>query len=220
MTMPKGPSGVRADCGYSYQNLEHIAAYVREQLRFSPTAAINGLRLFDGLDDITVQDGTGQAIPLRGSVIELEDSEGFTKYDRDRRIVEILAATKTYNWLECDYPRAGYFVAHELGHCLLHTDQLVRLAQMPATQQAAFHRGGQGPAHEVYRDTEWQANAFASALLMPALGLLALEQKHRELCAANIAEHFCVSAEAASYRLELYNKRKRQLVRPRPRRLD
>ena len=61
MTRPKGPSGVRADCGYSHRNLEHIAAYVREQLKFSPTAAINTLRLFDGLDDITVQDWPGHS---------------------------------------------------------------------------------------------------------------------------------------------------------------
>ena len=212
MTMPKGPSGVRADCGYSHRNLEHIAAYVREQLKFSPTAAINTLRLFDGLDDITVPDRTGRAIPLRGNVIELEDSEGFTKYDSDRRIIEILASAKTYDWLEQNYPRGGYFVAHELGHCLLHTDQLVRLAQMPVAQQAAFHRGGEMVAHAIYRDTEWQANAFASALLMPTRGLLALEQNHSGLCPTDIAEHFRVSAEAASYRLELYNKRKRQLV--------
>ena len=210
--MFQGSSGVRADRGYSYQNLEHFASHVREQLKFPPTAAINTLRLFDGLDDITVQDRTGQIIPLRGNVIDLEDSEGFTKYDRDRRIIEILASAKTYDWLERDYPRGGYFVAHELGHCLMHTDQLVRLAQMPATEQAAFHRGGQVVAHEAYRDTEWQANAFASALLMPARGLLALEQKNSGLCSNDIAEHFRVSAQAASYRLDLYNRRKEQLL--------
>ncbi len=212
MTIPQGPSGVRADRGYSYQNLEHFAAYVHEQLKFSPTAAINSLRLFEGVDVITVQDGTGQDIPLRGNVIEFEDSEGFTKYDSDRRLIEILASAKTYDWLEQDYPRGGYFVAHELGHCLLHTGQLVRLAQMPVAEQAAFHRGGQLVAHETYRDTEWQANAFASALLMPARGLLALEQKHSGLYPTDIADHFRVSAQAASYRLDLYNNRKHQLL--------
>jgi hypothetical protein len=210
--MPKGPSGVRADRGYSHQKLERFATHVREQLKFSPTAAINTLRLFEGLDDIAVVDGTGRAIPLRGNVIELEGSEGFTKYDRDRRIIEVLASARTYDWLEHDYPRGGYFVAHELGHCLLHTDQLVRLAQMPAAQQAAFHRGGQVASHEIYRDTEWQANAFASALLMPARGLLALEEKYGSLSPFDIVEHFGVSAEAASYRLDMYSKRKRQLV--------
>ena len=212
MTILQGASGVRADRGYSYQNLEHLASYVREQLKIPPTAAINSLRLFDGLDNITVQDRTGQNIPLRGNVIDLEDSEGYTKYDSDRRIIEILASAKTYDWLEQDYPRGGYFVTHELGHCLLHTDQLVRLAQMPAAEQAAFHRGGKVVAHAIYRDTEWQANAFASALLMPARGLLALEQKNSGLCSNDIAEHFRVSAQAASYRLDLYNRRKEQLL--------
>ena len=211
MEMPK-PSGVRADRGCSYQNLENFAADVRKYLKFSPPAAINALQLFDGLNDITVQDGTGRTIPLRGNVIEIEDSEGFTKYDSERRIIEILASAETYDWLERAYPRGGYFVAHELGHCLLHTDQLVRLAQMPAAQQAAFHRGGQVVEHEIYRDTEWQANAFASALLMPASGLLELEQKHSGLCPSDIVKHFRVSVEAANYRLKLYNKRKRQLV--------
>ena len=210
--MPKRPAGVCADRGHSHQNLERFAARVREYLKFSPTAAINTLRLFDGLDDITVQDGTGRVIPLRGNVIELKDSEGFTKYDSDRRIIEILASTETYDWLEQAYPRGGYFVAHELGHCLLHTNQLVRLAQMPPPQQAAFHRGGQVVEHKIYRDTEWQANAFASALLMPASGLLALEQECSEFCPSDIVKHFCVSIEAANYRFELYNKRKRQLV--------
>ena len=211
MTMLKGPSGVRADRGYSHRKLERVAAYVRGQLKLSPTAAIHMLLLFDGLD-IIVRYGSGQDIPLRGKVIEVEDSEGFTKYDSDRGIIEILASAETYDWLEQGYPRGGYFVAHELGHCLLHTNQLVRLAQMPPTQQAAFHRHGKVIAHEFYRDTEWQANAFASALLMPARGLLALEQKCGELCPTEIAEHFRVSVEAASYRLDLYNNRKRELL--------
>ena len=209
--MSQGLLGVRADRGYSYQELEKIAADVRGQLNCSPTEAINTLRLFDGLD-IKVRDGTGQDIPIQGGVIELNDSEGFSKYDRNRRIIEILASPKTYDWLEKGYPRGGYFVAHELGHCLLHTDQLVRLAQMPKAQQAALHRGGQAVAHETYQDTEWQANAFASALLMPARGLLALERNYDKLSPTIIAGHFRVSAQAASYRLNLYNDRKQQLL--------
>ena len=211
MTMSQGQMGVRADRGYSYQRLEKIATYVRDRLNYPPAEAINTLLLFDGLD-IEVRDGAGQDIQIRGSVIEFNDSEGYAKYDRDRRIIEILASPKTYDWLEKGYPRGGYFVAHELGHCLLHTAQLVRLAQMPKAQQAALHRGGQVVGHETYQDTEWQANAFASALLMPARGLLALEQKCDELSPAIVAEHFRVSAQAASYRLDLYNAKKQQLL--------
>ena len=213
--MWQGLVGVRADCGYSYRELEKAAAHVRDSLDYSPTEAINTLLLFDGLD-IEVQDGTGQDIPIRGAVIELNGSEGFAKYDGDRHVIEILASPQTYDWLETGHPRGGFFVAHELGHCLLHTDQLVRLAQMPKAKQAALHRGGEEVGHETYRDTEWQANAFASALLMPAQGLLILEQEHGELSPDIVVEHFHVSAEAAGYRLELYNDRKKQLLLPLP----
>ena len=209
--MWQGLVGVRADHGYSYRKLEQVAARVRDLLDYSPTEAINTLLLFDGLD-IEVRDGTGRDIPIHGAVIELNGSEGFAKYDGDRRVIEILASPEAYNWLETGHPRGGFFVAHELGHCLLHTDQLVRLAQMPKAKQAALHRGGEEVGHKTYRDTEWQANAFAGALLMPAQGLLILEQEHGELSPDIIVEHFHISAEAAGYRLELYNDRKKELL--------
>ena len=208
--MWQGLTGVRADCGYSYRDLEKVAAYVRKRLDYSPTEAIDPLLLFDGLD-IQLTIGTGQEIPIRGGVIELDDSEGYAKYDRIRSVIEILAATTTYEWLENGHPRGGYFVAHELGHCVLHTDRLMRLAKMPKAQQAALHRGRNEVGHEAFMDTEWQANAFAAALLMPARGLLDLE-KRGELSPNAVAEHFRVSEEAATYRLESYDMRKMQLL--------
>lgn len=212
MSIPKRPSGIRADRGYSYQELERWAIHVRERLKSPPTMAINAMKLFDGLD-IATRVKTGQSIPIRGGVIEMKDSEGYSKYDSDRGVIEILASEETYARLEQGHPRAGYFVIHEMGHCLLHTDLLVRLAQMMPTQQTALHRGGERPVHEFYRDTEWQANAFACALLMPARGLQALEQEHgNEFCPPIIAEQFHVSSEAARYRFDLYNKRKHQLL--------
>ncbi len=213
--MSKRLSGIRADCGYSYRILEGFATDVRERLALPPTARINALRLFDRFN-ITAQGKTGQVIPLQGNVIELEDSEGYTMYNRNRRIIEIFASAETYEWLEQDYPRGRFFLAHELGHSLLHTDQLIRLAHMPLAQQSALHQNRQLVTHKVYRDTEWQANAFASALLMPAYGLLTLEEKYgSNFCPATIAEHFRVSFEAASYRLDLYTNRKQQLLQTR-----
>ena len=209
--MWQGLVGVRADRGYSYRKLEKVAAYVRDRLEYSPTEAISTLLLFDGLN-IKVRDRSGRDLPIHGSVIELNGSEGFAKYDGDRRVIEILASPETYDWLETGHPRGGFFVAHELGHCLLHTDQLVRLAQMPKVKQASLHRGGEEIGHETYRDTEWQANAFAGALLMPVQGLVILEQEHGELSPDIIVEHFHVSTEAAGYRLELYNDRKKELL--------
>lgn len=210
--MQKGPSGIRADRGYSYRYLERLASHVRNQLGLPPTMAINAQKLFDGLN-ISVSDRNGRSIPIYGGVIEIKGSEGYSRYDSYDGVIEILASDETYDWLEQGHPRAVYFVTHELGHCLLHTDLLVQLAQMPSMKQAALHRGGERSTHEFYRDTEWQANAFASALLMPARGLLALEQKHSDgLCPAEIADHFQVSVQAAAYRLQTYNNRKQQLL--------
>jgi hypothetical protein len=210
--MEKRPVGIRADRGYSYRDLEHIASRVRKQLALPPTTAINAQELFDGLD-LSVRDRNGRSIPVRGGVIEIKDSEGYSRYDSDQEVIEILASAATYAWLEQGHPRAVYFVSHELGHCLLHTNLLVRLAQMPSGQQAALHRGGERSTHKFFRDTEWQANAFAGALLMPARGLVALEQKHSDgLFPEEIAEHFQVSVQAATYRLQTYNDRKDQIL--------
>ena len=211
--MPKEPSGLPADRSYSYQKLERIATRVRERLDLSPTSAIDALLLFDGRD-ITVKSRSGRDIPIRGTVVELEDMEGYAKYDIDRQIIEIQASTTTYDWLEQDYPRGRFFLAHELGHCLLHTDQLVRMAQMPTKKIAALHYAKQtGATHEFCLDTEWQANAFAGAFLMPARGISVLEQEFDDaLSPVEIAEHFRVSTEAATYRLESYKGRKDQLL--------
>ena len=208
--MSKGLSGVRADNKYSYRKLEAFAAYVRKELKFDAGQAIDPLRLFEDLHQIGIKKSDGKLIPLRGGVIAVEDSEGYTRYDRHHQVIEILASESIYHRLENQHPRAGYFVAHELGHCVLHTDQLVRLAQMPTNQQAAFHRGREG--HKPFEDTEWQANAFASALLMPARGIAALEEDYGQLTASLIADQFGVSHEAAGYRLNLYNTKKDELL--------
>ena len=207
---PRGLSGVRADHAYSYSKLEAFAAYVREQLKIPPEQAIAPVQLFEDLHEISIQRASSKELPLRSGVVALEDSEGYTRYDHERDVLEILASEQTYEWLEQRHPRAGYFVAHELGHCILHTDQLVRLAQMPTKQQAAFHRGRQD--HKAYNDTEWQANAFASALLMPVRGMVALERLKGNLTVSLIVDRFGVSREAAGYRLELYGKRKVELL--------
>ena len=208
--MTRGLSGVRADSSWSYRRLEGLAAHVREQLNLRADEAVDPLELFEDLHEISISRSNGVEIPLRGGVISLEDSEGYTRFDGGRDVLEILASERTYEGLEQGHPRAGYFVVHELGHCVLHTDQLVRLARMPTEQQAAFHRGRQG--HRACDDTEWQANAFASALLMPAQGVAALERQNGGLTVSMIVEHFRVSREAANSRIDLFTARRNELL--------
>jgi Zn-dependent peptidase ImmA (M78 family) len=202
-------SGVRADQTFSYRLLEDVANYIRHHLKYPDNQPIDTLRVFEDLHEISIKLRDGTVVPFRGGVIDL-DSEGYTRYDRQKHIIEMLASEQTYNRLEEGHPRAGYFVAHELGHCLLHSDQLVRLAQMPTHQQAAFHRGRTD--HKPYEDTEWQANSFASALLMPARGIYAIEQGFERLTPSLVAVRFGVSTEAAGYRLELYQRRRNELL--------
>ena len=103
LTMTKKPSGIRADRGYSYRELERWAIHVRERLKSPQTTAINALKLFDG-SDISTPAKTGQSISIHGGVIEMKDSEGYSKYDSDRGVIEILASEETYARLEQGAP--------------------------------------------------------------------------------------------------------------------
>lgn len=209
--MTKPLTGVLADQGYSYAKLEKLAESVREQLGMPMDAALKPLEFFEDLNELSIQRSSGPAIPLGYGVVELNNSEGYARYDSDRKVIEVLASEFTYQWLQDGHPRATFFVAHELGHCILHTDQLVRLARMPTSELAALHRGK--AQHRPYMDTEWQANAFACALLMPAAGLLALEKEHGRLGAFDVADRYGVSLESAGYRVENFNDRRAQLLR-------
>jgi Zn-dependent peptidase ImmA (M78 family) len=203
-------AGIRADRSYSYRALEKTARSVRNYLNLSPEVPVDALQLFENLDQIRIKVSDESIIPLRERV-DLLENEGYTRYDDERKIIEVVASDRTYRGLENGLARAAYFIAHELGHCVLHTAQLVRLAQLPTIeQQAAFHRGGRAE-HKPYQDTEWQANAFASALLMPAAGIRLLEDDY-PATPSRIAMQFHVSLEAAGYRLELYQQRRSELL--------
>lgn len=208
--MTRGVSGICADRPSSYRRLEGMAACVRKWIQILPEQAVDPLQIFDYLDKFRLRRADGKELRLDSGVIPLDGSEGYARYDAKRDILEVLASEQTYEQLEERHPRAGYFLAHEFGHCILHTDQLVRLARMPTMQHADLHRLQKG--HRAYQDTEWQANAFASAFLMPALGLAALEHSHGQLTVQLVADQFSVSQEAARYRLELYGSRKAELI--------
>lgn len=76
-----------------------------------------------------------------------------------------------------------YTFAHEIGHFILHLDGII-----------GFPRGG---SHKVpaYQKSEWQANAFAAALLMPRDLVTGLDVDE-------IVQLFCVSKRAAQIRIE------------------
>ena len=105
--------------------------------------------------------------------------------------------------------RARFSLSHEVGHVVLHPGELIRLSRIPH-REAALARGASAP-YPVYQDTEWQANAFSAALLMPAQGLYALEQQG-VLTSVTIQERFQVSSAAAAIRLKNYQQRSHELL--------
>ena len=137
---------------------------------------------FDQINSIEVEMNDGSELPLETGIEHLGDGrEGLSRYNPDNRCLEILLAPSTYEALEKGSPRAAYCLVHEFSHAWLHGEQLRQLAELPQPSQIAFHRGAPQPAHPMYLDTEWQANALAAALLMPARGLSDLEQRYGRL---------------------------------------
>jgi IrrE N-terminal-like domain len=94
--------------------------------------------------------------------------------------------------------RSKFTVAHEIGHVILHVPILIaREKQIPLFESARV----------VLDDTiEWQADYFASALLMPkdvvsqTFGPLALSAQAIQI--GDVAEFFGVSNQAARLRLQ------------------
>ncbi|EKT4505622.1 ImmA/IrrE family metallo-endopeptidase [Pseudomonas aeruginosa] len=75
--------------------------------------------------------------------------------------------------------RDRFTAAHELGHWLMHRNVPIR-----------FHRSEQGKL-PAYKDSEWQANRFAGALLMPSEKMITCQ------CLDEVVQRFRVSRDAA-----------------------
>lgn len=199
-------TGIRAERGYSYAEIEDVAQDVRRQLKLHPTSALDIHEFFEfHLDDITVGFG-GESIPLVSHVEELK-TEALTRWDPDSRRIQISLSDDTYFMLCRGHRRPRYTIAHELGHALLHTGQLMKLAELTVESQAALHRGSTD--HKPFLDTEWQANAFAGAFIVPARGIKSISQRFGRIATADeIAAEYEISTKVADIRLDIYTRGK------------
>lgn len=114
--------------------------------------------------------------------------EAQTRFEHQSgRFICALSET-TYCALEAQVPRARFTLCHELGHLFMHPHEAIARSRfglarlMPSSQ-----------SHPVYMDGEWQADEFASMLLIPTAALL--------LTVEAITEQYVVSYEAAVSRL-------------------
>lgn len=200
MTRPL--TGIPADKARSYASIEAVAAGLRQKLNLEMLERFDALDFFEKqIDDIVIIDH-GKEIKMVEAIDDCPQ-EGMTRWDTESQRLEIVLAQRTYDMLQENHVRARSTVAHETGHAVLHTAQIIRLAGMNLKSHVAFHRD-RNP-HKAYLDTEWQANAFASSLLMPAEGVkLLVEEKN--FSTTRLVCVYGVSEESATYRLETYRR--------------
>jgi IrrE N-terminal-like domain len=208
--MTTRPPGFRSHQGRTYATIEQLAAFVRKKLNLPGNEPIPGLQLFENIDRYYVQVGS-QRIPLTYHTGELPPGvEAQARYEKDDNVIALTLSPETYAELERDKPRARFSLGHEIGHIVLHPNELLRLATIPHTTAALLR--ATAPDHPIYLDTEWQAHAFAGALLMPAAGLAALEARHGRLDLTTVRRTFNVSTPAAEIRLRVFNERRAALL--------
>ena len=93
--------------------------------------------------------------------------------------------------------RARFTAAHEFGHATLHAKQGVAAATDATV--AARRVDPDAPKRPIYESAEWQADAFAAAVLMPRRSLDTLH-RHEHLTPALIADVFRVNGSPARIR--------------------
>lgn len=145
------------------------------------------LKLFDALSDDPYRLDPGVELLSDGV-------EGMTYPDG-----RVLLSEETYRGAHQEHGRPRFTVPHECYHGMKHGRQIRRA--LADVGELVVCRRGNIPA---FRNPEWQADAFAGAVLMPEemVRLLAKEQR-RALLTETMAAEFGVSVRAAEVRLSV-----------------
>lgn len=157
---------------------------------------LNGARVFHALDGIPIRLGD-VTCPVVAAVKELTRVEGFTTFVKRQGRFYLTLSEDIYDGLEKDEPGARFSLSHEIGHLVFHYDLLAKLSRIQHHDAALCRARSE---HELELDTEFQADAFAGAFLMPAAGLQQLA-KGAGLDAQRVAKKFGVSEPVAASRL-------------------
>lgn len=151
----------------------------------------------------------GSAIRLRADYFDLGEHESYiegkTRYEPEHEMLTVYLREDVWASAVEGNHRARFSAAHELGHAVLHWESLVE------KQGAALFRDSTitpsqslRPGQPIYKNPEWQANSWASALLIPLPyleDLLAGLGQYDDPESA-ISERFGVSRSAARSRLQ------------------
>jgi hypothetical protein len=109
----------------------------------------------------------------------------------------VLVSEETYRRAADGFGRARFTIVHEAYHGIRHRDQIAR--RLIDTGRLVLHRR---QTIRTFQDPEWQADAFASAILMPVKMVdLVLEGTPRSYWRRAVADCFGVSTATAGSRL-------------------
>lgn len=199
--------GIPAFKGLRYEEIEAEALLARKELKVRGSLYVDCETLFEDLHCSQVQGYSFET----GVFDSATSIEGRTEFLPAKQAIEVALSEKTYRGLLASDGRARFSLAHELGHAYLHHLELVKLARLPDQSRALLRAAPK--LHPVYRDTEWQADAFAGAFLMPAGVLNILDKTPGGLRLSHLERKFGVSTAAASRRLKTYSKHRERLLR-------
>lgn len=197
--------GIRAFSGQSYASIEEKAAEVRRAMGLKNSEAIDSMALLHRISRISSETASGTRVWAEYGIEEIPE-EARTYFDRNTNRFVIALREDVYIGLCVNDPRARFTLCHEVGHLTLHSREVVHIARSPAALTRV--------QHEVFRDTEWQADVYAGALLMPAAGVAEFERISagfgERIDARFLHEQFDVSYAAAETRLRILRGRFRK----------
>jgi|ERR1039457_478852 Zn-dependent peptidase ImmA (M78 family) len=156
----------------SAENIALIANAVRKYLGITDTAFFPVVKVYELLGHLI--DGADFEIHTKE---EMGEDHGRTYPDKK----VILIREDVYEGADKGMPRDRFTMCHELGHLVMH-------------QGLALSRIDPKNPPKIYRNSEWQADKFASFLLMPKYLLEKCDSIY------HVVEIFGVSYEAAEAR--------------------
>jgi len=157
------PSGYAADRGEMTRgSIEQIARAARLVLAPDVRAdqPLPGVALFERLESYNVG---GKEITFGVDDEMPRGVEAEARFEPSTGKILVLLAERTYHQLEAGDPEARLTLYHEIGHAVLHHDQLVRMSTIPHAQAAL----ARAVKHTRREDTEWQADTFAELFACP-----------------------------------------------------
>ena len=206
----KKTKGIRVT-GRSGSSIERTAHNVRALLlgRAPSSTPINGLELFEFELEKHATKLTG-GVRVVVAVQDLPSNiEGYTQFDARKNCFFMTLSEESYARLVNEESRGLFTLCHELGHLALHCGEMKRLGALPH-RELMLERSQ--TSHPTYADSEWQANRFASAILMPARGLETLRLQNR-LDEDEVSRIYLTSYEASGIRIREFNAKRTELLR-------